>query len=255
MSDLVERYERDGYVVVRGVLDPHRVADAARHVDWLLERHPDRAGEDLGHELVADDPFWLDLVSDPRLLDLAARFVGDDLALFASHYICKPAGSGRPVLWHQDAGYWPLDPMVAVTLWLAVDASTPANGCLRVLPGSHRDGVHERRVRSDVASVFGDESAAEIDDDLAVDVILEPGDVEIHHPALLHSSGPNHSATRRCGLTIRYIPTSTRILGETQPYECAFLLRGQPGVNVYRDRPTLDPERHFTTTAVRGRRV
>jgi phytanoyl-CoA hydroxylase len=249
MSDLLERYGREGYVVVRGVLDAQRVEDASRHVDWLLERHPELAGEDLGHELVGDDPFWLDLVSDPRLLDLAAAFVGDDLALFASHYICKPAGSGRPVLWHQDAGYWPLDPMVAVTLWLAVDASTPENGCLRVVPGSHCGGVHERRVRSDVVSVFGDESAVDVDEDLAVDVILEPGDVEIHHPALLHSSGPNHSDSRRCGLTIRYIPTSTRILTESQPYESAFLLRGDPGVNVYRDRPMFDPDRHFAPSS------
>jgi ectoine hydroxylase-related dioxygenase (phytanoyl-CoA dioxygenase family) len=249
MSELVDQYERDGYVIVREVLDAARVADAGRHVDWLLQRHPDRAGEDLGHQLVADDPFWLDLVSDPRLLDLAAEFVGDDLALFASHYICKPAGSGRPVLWHQDAGYWPLEPMVAVTLWLAVDASTPENGCLRVLPGSHRGGVHDRRTRTDVVSVFGDESAVEVDEELAVDVILEPGDVEIHHPALLHSSGPNESAARRCGLTIRYIPTSTRILGDTQPYESAFLLRGAPGVNVYREWPVFDPERHFSPTS------
>jgi hypothetical protein len=249
MNDLLERYERDGFVVVRGVLDRHRVADAGRHVDWLLERYPQLAGEDLGHELIADDPFWIDLVSDDRLLDLAARFVGNDLALFASHYICKPAGTGRPVLWHQDAGYWPLDPMVAVTLWLAVDPSTPENGCLRVVPGSHRDGVHERRVRPDVVSVFGDESDVEVDEERAVDVILEPGDVEIHHPALLHSSGPNESTMRRCGLTIRYIPTSTRILGDTQPYDSAFLLRGAPGVNVYRERPVFDPERHFAPTS------
>jgi ectoine hydroxylase-related dioxygenase (phytanoyl-CoA dioxygenase family) len=249
MDDLLEQYERDGYVVVREVLDRDRMVDAGAHVDWLIERHPDLSGEDLGHELVADDPFWIDLVSDPRLLDLAARFVGDDLALFASHYICKPAGTGRPVLWHQDAGYWPLDPMVAVTLWLAVDPSTPENGCLRVVPGSHRDGVHERRERADVVSVFGDESAVEVDEESAVDVVLQPGDVEIHHPALLHSSGPNLSSMRRCGLTIRYIPTSTRILGDEQPYSSAFLLRGEPGVNVYRDRPVFDPARHFWPVA------
>ncbi|MET0909198.1 MAG: phytanoyl-CoA dioxygenase family protein [Ilumatobacteraceae bacterium] len=242
---LVARYEREGFVVVRGVIDAELTAAAARHVDWLLERHPDRLGEDLGHDLIADDPFWLSLVADDRLLDLAARFVGEDLALFASHYICKPAHSGRPVLWHQAAGYGPLDPMRAVTLWLAVDASTTSNGCLRVVPRSHLDGVHARRVRDDVASVFGDESAIDVDESAAVDLVLEPGDVEIHHPALLHSSGPNLSPTRRCGLTIRYIPTSTRILTEQQPYASAFLLRGAPGVNLYRDRPVRDPQRHF----------
>lgn len=83
---LVSTYQRDGYVIVRGVLDPQLVAHAARHVDWLLDRHPDRRGEDLGHDLIANDPFWLQLVGDERLLELAARFIGHDIALFASHY-------------------------------------------------------------------------------------------------------------------------------------------------------------------------
>lgn len=242
---LREAYDADGYVIARGVLDAELVARAGRHVEWLMERHPDRRGEDLGHDLVADDPFWLDLVGDDRLLDLAEAFLGPDLALFASHYIAKPPRSGRPVLWHQDAGYWPLEPMRVITLWLAVDPSTTANGCLRVIPGSHRHDVVPRRRRDDVDSVLGDESAVEVDESLALDLELAPGDVEIHHPHLLHASGPNTSDRRRCGLTIRYIPTSTRILGDGGPFPSAFLLRGHPGRNRYQERPRPDPAVHF----------
>jgi phytanoyl-CoA hydroxylase len=148
---ILARYERDGFVVVPEVLDAATVRAAGAHVDWLQARHPDRAGEDFGHDLIADDRYWIDLVSDDRLLDLAQLFIGADIALFASHYITKPPRSGRPVLWHQDAGYWPLDPMRVVTLWLAIDHSTRANGCLRVVPGSHRDGIHERSARTSTA--------------------------------------------------------------------------------------------------------
>lgn len=231
-------YDRDGYVVLRGVLDAVTMAGVARHVDGLLARHPDRRGEDLGHDLIAADRFWVDLVADPRLLDVAELFVGPDLALFASHYICKPARSGRPVLWHQDAAYWPLEPMEVVTVWLAVDPSTSENGCLRVVPGSHRRGVHGRRQRPDTESVFGDESDTEVDERTVVDLELEPGDVEVHHPGLLHSSRANRSPNRRCGLTIRYIPTSTRIVTDDPPYASAFHLRGRAGVNEYQPWPT-----------------
>jgi phytanoyl-CoA hydroxylase len=93
--------------------------------------------------------------------------------------------------------------------------------------------------------VFGDESDVTVDESLAVDVELEPGDVEIHDPHLLHSSGPNTSSRRRCGLTIRYIPTSTRIVTEQQPYPSAFLLRGDAGVNVYMPRPDHRPGERF----------
>jgi phytanoyl-CoA hydroxylase len=233
----LERYERDGFVVFRNVLDAGLIAQASEHVAWLQQRHPELRGEDLGNELVAEDPFWVRLVSDDRLLDLAERFVGPDIALFASHYICKPPYSGRPVLWHQDGAYWPLEPMQVVTLWLAIDDSTPENGCLRVLPGSHREHLHELRERGDVDSVLGSESAAKVDESAAVDLTLSAGDVEVHHPNIIHGSNANTSPNRRCGLTIRYIPTSTRITSKEQPFPSALLLRGNPGVNVYQPWP------------------
>jgi hypothetical protein len=83
-----------------------------------------------------------------------------------------------------------------------------------------------------------------VDESTAVDLILRRGDVEVHHPNIMHSSGANTSSHRRCGLTIRYIPTSTRI-SSGGLWPCHFLLRGRPGEGPYADRPTLDPERHF----------
>ena len=212
---------------------------------WLQHRHPELRGEDLGHELVTRDPFWVRLVSDDRLLDIAELFVGPDIALFASHYICKPPYSGRPVLWHQDGAYWPLEPMDVVTLWLAIDDSTPENGGLRVLPGSHREGLHALRAREDFDSVLRSESATQVDERLAVSLTLSAGDVEVHHPSIMHCSDANTSPMRRCGLTIRYIPTSTRITAPEQPYPSAFLLRGKPGVNVYQPWPEENPEQDF----------
>lgn len=213
---------------------------------WIGWSSATRTGPpNLETDLVADDPFWLRLVSDDRLLRLAEAFVGPDIALFASHYVNKPPRSGQPVLWHQDAAYWPLEPMEVVTLWLAVDHSTSANGCLRVIPGSHGEEVHTLRDRSDVANVLGSESSAPVDETAAVDLVLTPGDVEIHHPKLLHASGANRSRHRRCGLAIRYIPTTTRIVTDGGPFVSAFHLRGAPGPNRYRATPTFNPDRHF----------
>ncbi len=241
----VKAYEDDGYVVFRKVIDPALIAETSDHVAWLQERHPDLRGEELSHELVAADPFWVRLVSDDRLLDIAEIFVGPDIALFASHYISKPPQVGQPVLWHQDGAYWPLEPMNVVTLWLAVDESVPENGCLRVIPGSHRGELHGLRRRDDTDNVLGSESAADVDESQAVDMVLAPGDVEVHHPKIMHGSNANTSPRRRCGLTIRYIPTSTRIVTEQQPYASALLMRGEPGVNVYQPRPVFVPGQHF----------
>lgn len=89
-STAVRKYRDDGYVIFREVIDRDLIREANDHVAWLQDRHPDLRGEELSHELVARDPFWVRLVADDRLLDIAALFVGPDIALFASHYIAKP---------------------------------------------------------------------------------------------------------------------------------------------------------------------
>ena len=243
--DVRERYDTDGYVIFPAVLDQDLIAEASEHMAWLQARHPEVRPEQLGHRYVKDDPFWLRLVGDDRLLDIAQLFIGPDIALFASHYISKPPYTGQPVLWHQDAAFWPLEPMRVVTLWLAIDHSTPENGCVRLVPGSHRGDIAAMRANTAVDNVLGEEIADEVDESAAVDIVLAPGDVEVHHPNIVHGSNANTSPSRRCGLTIRYIPTSTRITAGEQPYPSAFLLRGGPGVNVYQPRPRYTADRHF----------
>lgn len=242
---VLEDFDRDGYTIFRGVIDPKLVAEASDHVAWLQTKHPDVRPENLGHIYLKDDPFWVRLISDERLVDLASVFVGPDVALFATHYISKPPFSGQPVLWHQDGAFWPLEPMQVVTLWLAVDESTPENGCMRVIPGSHRGTLYGVRKNDAVESVLGSESDVDVDESEAVDLILSPGDVEVHHPGIMHGSNANTSPRRRCGLTIRYIPTSTRIVSDESPYPSAFHLRGKPGVNEYQPTPHYVAGRDF----------
>ncbi|MCZ7546031.1 MAG: phytanoyl-CoA dioxygenase family protein [Anaerolineae bacterium] len=242
------RYDRDGYVIVRQAIDKDLVHEARNHITWLMRKHPDLRPEQLGHTLMTDDPFWVRLVADHRLLDIATEFVGPDIALFASHYIAKPPRDGQPVLWHQDGAFWPLEPMAVVTLWLAVDDSTVENGCMRVIPGTHTLDLVGLRERTDTANVLSAETPPEyVDEAQAVDVELEAGDVSIHHPNIIHGSNANVSPRWRRGLTIRYIPTGTRILTDTPPWPSAFLLRGAeaPGVNAYNSWPRYQEGVHM----------
>jgi len=252
MSDTLqsarETYERDGYVVFPHVIDDDLVREAQKHVVWLQNKHPELRPEQYHHGLLRDDPFWVRLVADDRLLDIAEQFIGPNIALFASHYICKPPFDGQAVLWHQDGAYWPLEPMEVITLWLAVDDSLPENGCMRVIPGTHRMDLQAVRPRTDVANVLSSEiDPAQVDESRAVDVVLKAGGVSIHHPNLIHGSNANHSPLRRCGLTIRYIPTTTRIVTDNPPWPSAFLLRGEPvpGNNQYQPWPEYVEGKHM----------
>tara|TARA_B100001750_G_scaffold111221_1_gene87851 strand:- start:829 stop:1614 length:786 start_codon:yes stop_codon:yes gene_type:complete len=247
-KQLRKEYKDNGYLVFKNVLDAGLLQETSNHVDWLMGKNPDLRPENLGHSLMTNDPFWVRLVGDNRLLDIAEIFVGKNIALFASHYISKPSADGRPVLWHQDGSYWPLEPMEVITLWLAVDESTIENGCMRVISGTHHSQLQEMKKRQDIPNVLSSGIDPNlVDETKAVDVILEAGDVSVHHPNIIHGSNPNLSTKRRCGLTIRYIPSSTRIVSDQQ-WPSAFMLRGMPvdGVNNYLPKPKYTKGKHMT---------
>lgn len=240
------QFDQDGFTIFRGVLDADLVAEMDRHLAWLLERNPGVRPEQLHHWLMTDDPFWVRLVSDPRLVDIAETFVGPNVGLFASHYISKPPFDGQPVLWHQDGAYWPLEPMEVVTLWVAVDPSTPENGCMKVIPGTQNLDYQEMEAAGQEAVLDKKIPDKFVDEGKAVDFVLAPGDVSVHNPKIVHGSHANHSPNRRAGLTIRYIPTSTRIVCD-EPWPSCFLLRGEPelGINEYLAWPEYVEGRHM----------
>jgi phytanoyl-CoA hydroxylase len=245
---LKEQYDNDGYAIFRNVIDADLVREASQHIDWLIAKHPDMRPEKLWHTLVVTDPFWVRLVTDSRLADVGQVFLGPNIALFASHYIAKPPYEGLPVLMHQDGSYWPLDPMEVITLWLAVDHSGPENGCMRVIPGTHKMDLQKMNRRTDVENVLDSEiDPALVDESQVVDLVLEPGDVSVHQPNIIHGSNANNSPRRRAGLTIRYIPATTRILGSPDPWPYAIMVRGEPVANgnVYQPWPKYVEGEHM----------
>jgi hypothetical protein len=258
-STHLKQFHEDGYTIFPDVLDRPLVDEAKGHVEWLQRKHPERRGEQLGHTLVKVDPFWVRLISDDRLLDIAEAFIGPNIALFASHYIAKPPGDGQPVLWHQDGHYWPLEPMEVVTLWLAVDDSDVENGCMRVLPGTHRSHhLYDHSQHTEQANVLSSQiDLSSVEESRAADIEIKAGGVSVHDPFLIHGSNANNSTRRRAGLTIRYIPTSTRILVEDMEtgwdvkekgtFPSAFLLRGEDpnGNNRYNPRPKYREGEHY----------
>lgn len=237
-------YTEQGFSIIRNVVPKDLLEEARAHVEWLTRKYPDLRPEHFHHPLIRNDAFWARLVSDTRLVDIAEFFLGPDVACFTAHYICKPPYDGQPVLWHQDGAYWSLSPMEALTVWLAVDESTTENGCLRMIPGSHELPLHKPSVRTDRPNMLFSASDEDLVREWAdkrgvVEIELQPGDVSIHHPNLLHCSEANTSAKRRCGLDIGYISTTTRIHSDGI-YLDPLLVRGTDAeaLNNYRPFPT-----------------
>lgn len=232
-----KQYEDEGYAIFRGVLDKSFLDLMNRHLEGLCRKQSYSAS--LYAAPVKDDPLWARLVAEKSLLDIAELFIGPDIALFGANYVVKRAGDEKSVLWHQDGPNWQLEPLEAVTLWVAIDDSTSENGCLRVIPGSHRCGLHELQPASQTPNIFGWQTdPVLVEAEKAVDIVLRAGDVSVHHPKVIHGSAANRSSGRRAGMSIRYIPATTRIAGNAA-WSKALLLRGraQPGINQYQKLP------------------
>lgn len=209
-------WERDGFVPAVDVLSPAEVAATRARFDSLEARVGRAEAEIRLHDRHFEDPWVWALATDPRVLDPVAAVLGPDVLLIGSHFFCKYPAEERGerfVAWHQDVTYWGLEPPLAVSAWLAIDDADTENGCMRVVPGSHRAGIlaHGTAARpGNLLSINQEVDAGLVDESRAVSLPLRAGQMSLHHGVLLHSSHPNRSTRRRCGLTLRYVPPTVR---------------------------------------------
>eukprot|EP01084_Bolivina_argentea_P207625 354210_1 len=253
----IAEYNDIGYTKIPNVLNNDEIKCVQEHVEYLLKTYPDTHPELLEHWFVRDDPFWLSLVSHEKLLNIVEAFLGtSDIALFASHYVCKLGLEGKPIHWHQDGSYWPLEPMEVITLWLAVDDSNISNGCLQIVPYSHKKDLTVTNLSAhdfkDNVMESDDKIELTKDEEASItNVELTAGSVSIHHPMSVHGSDANISRKRRAGLTLRYIPTTTQVIEDTEDIDgiksgSVYMLRGKKHAeNKYRTVPEFNPNRHF----------
>ena len=228
-TELRERYGRDGFIPGRRMLTDAEAAGYAAACERTcgIEIHQGgrrQASNRLKPYLLY--PWAAELVRHPRILDAVEELIGPDILVFHTTIWLKEPRSTNFVPWHQDATYFGLDPHEHVTAWVALTASTPEKGCVQVMPGSHRSGQRPHRDQRDPAAMLsrGQTLADTVDESAVVDLVLQPGEVSLHHTLLVHRSGPNRSDERRIDVGISYVPTRVRHIGPTRL--SATLVRG-----------------------------
>ena len=231
-----ELYRQHGYVVPAFRLAPALVRRMQDALDSLIAANPGVRPEKLvsahiegrNDEGVSGSRAFLDLAMHPDLLDLVEQAIGPDVILWGCHVFCKPAQEGYETPWHQDGHYWPIRPLANCTVWVALEPSTPENGCLRVIPGSHaakqlHPHLHEDRTDLTLNQRMADGSFDEND---AVDLELQPGQMSMHDIYMIHGAQANRSGVRRTGVALRYMPGSSLFDRSLKPSD------GQTGVPV-----------------------
>jgi len=225
--DQIEQYNTEGYVT------PLRIMDAAEA--GTLRANLEAAESARGGKLEPAERSkahllfkWLDdLIRDPRILNPIEQLIGPNILCWNTLFWIKEAQSPSFVSWHQDTKYWGLSSEKVITAWLALSPASLEAGCMRVMPRTHVGDVlpHDDQYHQDNLLTRGQQITEGVDDDKAIYMPLQVGEMSLHNYRLAHASGPNNTDDRRIGVSMHFMPTETgQIVGD---WDSAALVRGE----------------------------
>lgn len=208
-KEIAETYARNGYFYpvdimdatkARAIRDDLEAAEAELADDperlGLLRAYPDRVL-----------PLFDALIRSENVIAAASAVLGRDLMVWSASLFTKEPNTKSIVSWHQDLTYWGLDDAQEMTCWVALSPATIASGCMKFVPGSHKEQLVPHNDTFDDNNLLsrGQEIAIEVDEDDAVAAELQPGQASMHHGHVFHASDPNTTDDRRIGIAIRFI--------------------------------------------------
>jgi chlorinating enzyme len=231
----LQQYDRDGIAFPIRAFLPEEVARFLAE----LESIADYCGEgslkrfdnlhlffDWAHSLVTSD----------LLLDTVEDLLGGDILVYGTLVFYKPPKDSSYVSWHQDSFYSGLHLTPSTSAWIALTPSNKANGCMRVIPGSQKQGsLDHDNVSNDpnLLNKRGERVRVDVDESQALDVVLQPGEMSLHQSTIIHGSNPNTSAEPRVGFIVRFVTNQM-----TNPNQPLLRVRGQADCS---HLPLVDP--------------
>ncbi len=226
----IEQFHREGYVMLGRLTPPEAIEALCNRIDqimlgnlvypgMLMQLDPaDGAtgtdqtrsfkGSTLKYRKIQDldlDPLFLEFMRHPMFRDLTRRIIGENISVFRCMFFNKPAGSKVPLGWHQDGSDgWGMNIAPKITVWVALDATNRANGCLKIVPGSHRSVIAGGKGLSpEQVMQYAPESKV-------MDLEMEKGETVLLHNWALHSSGENHTNGPRRAFSVCYIDAASQ---------------------------------------------
>lgn len=232
----VEQFHRDGYLGPFDLFTPDEMAELRPRIDDVLASAPPDHTEHQHNRHLESRVVW-DLASHPKIIGRMNCIFGPDLLLWRTNFFIKHQG-GKEIPWHQDAAYWPIEPAIVSSAWIAIDDSTIENACVQIIPGSHR------RILPTVPA--GEEmefhamaDMTDVDTSKMINLEMKAGQFILFNERTLHHSHRNDSPKRRIGLAIRTILPIVRVLRADSPRHKMVILSGEDrmGFNELTDPP------------------
>ncbi len=184
----VAQYHETGQVTPECRLDLAVISTIEDKMEELFTERQDFTELDLADSLVEIDRSWIEFAKIPEILDSVEQVLGKNLIVWAMECFRKKGKRSKAVPWHQDGCYWPIRPLESCTVWIALDCATTENGCMRIIPGSHKTRQLYRHVITEGDHVNLRQTVAfeEMPDEDPIDVVLEPGMMSFHDVFTVH---------------------------------------------------------------------
>jgi hypothetical protein len=210
-------YKDNGFVAPINVLSLEEVEKIKQEIEHIEKKWPDELvglGRNNVHYI---SPVFDQVCHNQKILDAVESIIGKDILVGGTTLFIKDPDKKGFVSWHQDAKYIGFEPYNWVTAWLAITDANEENGCMRMWSGSHKENIKDHKDTYDENNLLTrGQTVQNVPIEKTTPNILKAGQLSLHHPMIVHGSGPNKSNQRRIGFVIQsYIGTNVdQVIGK-----------------------------------------
>ena len=216
-SNQLQQYEDEGFVSPIDIFSKDKAKEIRDEIETIEKKFPgelEKAGRYNAHLI---SPLLDEVTHNSKILDAVQSLIGKDILVCGTTLFIKNPKEKGFVSYHQDAKYIGLEPYNWVTAWVAITDSNEQNGCMRMWSGSHKEKIKDHKDTYDQNNLLTrGQTVQNVPIEKITPNILKAGQLSLHHPMIVHGSGPNKSNQRRIGFVIQsYIGTNVdQVIGK-----------------------------------------
>jgi len=203
-SKQIKDYKDNGFVAPINVLSLEEVEKIKQEIEHIEKKWPDELvglGRNNVHYI---SPVFDEVCHNQKILDAVESIIGKDILVGGTTLFIKDPDKKGFVSWHQDAKYIGFEPYNWVTAWLAITDANEENGCMRMWSGSHMEKMREHKDTYNKNNLLTrGQTVQNVPIEKTTPNILKAGQLSLHHPMIVHGSGPNKSNQRRIGFVVQ----------------------------------------------------
>ena len=216
-SNQLKQYEDMGFVSPINIFSREKAEEIRNEIELIEKKLPNELEKSGRYNAHLISPMLDEVTHNVNILNAVESLIGGNILVCGTTLFIKNPGEGGFVSYHQDAKYIGLEPHNWVTAWVAITDSNKNNGCMKMWSGSHKDNLKEHDQNFNEKNLLTrGQTVKNVPNDQIIPLVLNAGQMSLHHPRTVHGSGINKSNDRRIGFVIQsYIGTNVKqVLGK-----------------------------------------